>query len=168
MKDLDKMASLGLRTLAFGMKECPNIDLQALKDQEAGDFEHGLTLLGVTGVEDLLQDNAAKCVTEMREGGCQVWILTGDKDATAKEIGITCGVLSPDRNLVEIDDADEVLKQGRSWTVEEDVLISGIAIEKILVEGIKRGAKDPLIASLLATKGLIVYRASPSQKATLV
>jgi len=115
----------------------------------------------VTGVEDLLQDNAAKCVTEMRESGCQVWILTGDKDATAKEIGITCGVLSPDRNLVEIADADEVLKEGRSWTEEEDVLISGLAIEKILVEGKERGAKDPLIKSLLATKGLIVYRASP-------
>ena len=41
----------------------------------------------------------------MREAGCQVWILTGDKDATAKEIGIMCGVLSPERKLVEISDA---------------------------------------------------------------
>ena len=47
-------------------------------------------------------------VKEIREAGCLIWILTGDKNATAKEIGIMCGVLSPDRNLVEIDDTDQI------------------------------------------------------------
>lgn len=121
-----------------------------------------MTLLGVTGVEDLLQDNVGKCVSEFREAGCQIWILTGDKDATAKEIGITCGVLSSERKLVEISCAKEVKDGNHSWGVEDDVLISGLAIESILAGATKANKNDPLIKSLLATRGLIVYRASPS------
>jgi magnesium-transporting ATPase (P-type) len=39
--------------------------------------------LGVTGVEDLLQDDVKKCIVDFKEAGMRVWILTGDKDATA-------------------------------------------------------------------------------------
>ncbi len=53
----------------------------------------------------------------------RVWILTGDKDATANQIGISCGVLSPNRQIVQIDeikpDTDPTLWKGK------DILISG-------------------------------------------
>ena len=65
------------------------------------EVESELELLGITAVEDLLQDNVKKCITEFREAGVKTWILTGDKDATAKQIGLSCGVLHPDRKVVE-------------------------------------------------------------------
>lgn len=59
------------------------------------DFEKDLTLLGATGVEDLLQDNVQDCIKDFRDAGINVWMLTGDKGATAKEIGISCGLITP-------------------------------------------------------------------------
>lgn len=47
------------------------------------DCESGLTMLGVTGVEDLLQDDVKACIVDFKSAGCKVWILTGDKGATA-------------------------------------------------------------------------------------
>jgi P-type E1-E2 ATPase len=41
-----------------------------------------------------------KCIVDFKEAGMRVWILTGDKDATANQIGISCGVLSPNRQIV--------------------------------------------------------------------
>jgi P-type E1-E2 ATPase len=40
-------------------------------------------MLGVTGVEDLLQNDVKQCIVDFKEAGCKVWILTGDKGATA-------------------------------------------------------------------------------------
>lgn len=47
------------------------------------DVESDLTLLGVSGVEDMLQDNVKECIQDFREAGIKVWMLTGDKDLTA-------------------------------------------------------------------------------------
>ena len=58
-----------------------------------------MTLVGATGVEDLLQDNVQKCVTDFREAGIKVWMLTGDKGLTAQEIGISCGIIEKEQPL---------------------------------------------------------------------
>jgi phospholipid-translocating ATPase len=44
-------------------------------------------------VEDLLQDNVKECITDFRDAGMKVWMLTGDKGLTAKEIAYSCGLL---------------------------------------------------------------------------
>jgi len=38
------------------------------------DVEKDFTLLGVTGVEDLLQDDVKSCITGFKEAGIRVWI----------------------------------------------------------------------------------------------
>ena len=43
------------------------------------ELEHEMELLGITGVEDKLQDEVAKTIQKLRQGGIQVWMLTGDK-----------------------------------------------------------------------------------------
>ena len=40
-------------------------------------------MLGVTGVEDLLQLDVKKCIEDFKQAGLKVWILTGDKKETA-------------------------------------------------------------------------------------
>ena len=74
-----------------------------------------MTILGATGVEDTLQENVKECVIEFRDAGMSVWMLTGDNGITAKEIGISSGILDStnlvngkSKNLVEIaEDVDE-------------------------------------------------------------
>lgn len=55
-------------------------------------MESQLQLVGVTAVEDLLQDDVASCIEQFRIAGIKVWMLTGDKGETALEIGLRCGL----------------------------------------------------------------------------
>ena len=68
------------------------------------DVESDLTLLGATGVEDLLQENVKEHITDFRDAGMRVWMLTGDQGITAREIGISCGIVSleNDRKIYSI------------------------------------------------------------------
>ena len=50
-----------------------------------------MELLGVTGVEDRLQDDVALVIESLRNAGVQVWMLTGDKVETATCIAISAG-----------------------------------------------------------------------------
>jgi len=62
-------------------------------------LEVGLKLLGVSGVEDLLQENVKECIEDFRDGGIKVWMLTGDKGATAQEIAYNCGLFSKESDF---------------------------------------------------------------------
>jgi magnesium-transporting ATPase (P-type) len=91
---MDKFASQGLRTLMFGMRELPSdTTKETLENMPHEDFEGEITLLGVTGLEDLLQDDVKQCICEFREAKIKVWMLTGDKGETAETIGISCGLI---------------------------------------------------------------------------
>lgn len=63
----------------------------------ANHLECDLIPLGVTGVEDLLQEGVKKCITDFKASNIKVWMLTGDKGLTAKMIGIQCGLVSGDQ-----------------------------------------------------------------------
>lgn len=121
-------------------------------------------MLGITGVEDLLQDDVAKCIVDFKEGGCKVWILTGDKGATANQIGISCGVLSVKREIAQIDTIDEKTDP-KDWK-GKDILISGQVITEIL--DARAEGKNTFMDHLLDAEGLVVYRSSPAQKADIV
>ncbi|XP_032670766.1 probable phospholipid-transporting ATPase IF isoform X2 [Odontomachus brunneus] len=54
-------------------------------------MESGLTLLGVTAVEDRLQDDVQETLECLRVAGIKVWVLTGDKAETAENIAFLCG-----------------------------------------------------------------------------
>lgn len=58
------------------------------------ELEKDMELLGVTGVEDKLQDNVASTVESLRSAGIQIWMLTGDKVETATCIAISAGFKS--------------------------------------------------------------------------
>ena len=66
------------------------------------------------------------------DAGIKPWIVTGDKDSTAKSIGYASGVLSEDRNVQQFDqiiedDVEETLiKMSRLGNT--DFLISGLAV----------------------------------------
>ena len=85
------MAAKGFRTLVYGVKEInTNLNWETLTSDLV---EHTLRLVAVTGVEDLLQENVKECITDFRDAGMKVWMLTGDKGLTAKEIAYSCGLL---------------------------------------------------------------------------
>ena len=58
-----------------------------------------MDLLGITGVEDKLQDEVAVTIESLRSAGIQVWMLTGDKVETATCIAMSAGFKSRNQQL---------------------------------------------------------------------
>jgi phospholipid-transporting ATPase len=50
-------------------------------------IETELTLLGCTAIEDKLQDEVPETIHYLLEAGIKLWVLTGDKQETAINIG---------------------------------------------------------------------------------
>jgi P-type E1-E2 ATPase len=51
-------------------------------------------MLGCTAVEDLLQCEVKECITDFKQAGIHVWMLTGDNGYTALTVGKNCGIIS--------------------------------------------------------------------------
>ena len=97
-RSVEGMAKLGLRTLLYGVKEIEWDGTRDPLDLPVDEIECELTLLAATAVEDLLQENVKECIEDFRQAGISVWMLTGDKGLTAKEIGVSCGLIPPEQN----------------------------------------------------------------------
>ena len=104
----DNLANEGLRTLVISQKsispeyyeewnrrhEAAKADLNHREARVRAcidELEENMELLGVTGVEDKLQENVAVVIESLRNAGIQVWMLTGDKVETATCIAISAG-----------------------------------------------------------------------------
>lgn len=70
-----------------------------------------MTLLGITGVEDELQEDVIQCIRDFQDAGIKVWMLTGDKGETAREIGCSCGLFERDDfPIFTIDESEDNLE----------------------------------------------------------
>ncbi len=65
-------------------------------------LEQGLSVVGVTGVEDRLQEHVEVTIDKLRQAGVRVWMLTGDRRETALEISRACGLVAPEDAPLEI------------------------------------------------------------------
>lgn len=107
-RSVEGMAKKGLRTLLYGMKEIEWDGTRDPLDLPVEEIECDLTLLAATAVEDLLQENVKECLQDFRQAGIGVWMLTGDKGLTAKEIGVSCGMLPPEGDSQVNDTSNQV------------------------------------------------------------
>ena len=106
-EECNNMAREGLRTLVISRKKLSeqmfskfqerykaaslsvssrDKEMQKVVEQE---LEYGMELLGLTGVEDKLQENVKPSLELLRNAGVRIWMLTGDKVETAKCIAIS-------------------------------------------------------------------------------
>ncbi|GAA5838244.1 hypothetical protein JCM3766R1_001874 [Sporobolomyces carnicolor] len=111
-EECGNMAREGLRTLVMARKRLTEEVWQSFEEayREArvslGDrnaasarviaeyLEKDLELLGVTGVEDKLQDDVKMTIELLRNAGIKIWMLTGDKIETATCIAISTKLVS--------------------------------------------------------------------------
>lgn len=77
-----------------------------------------MQLVGVTAIEDKLQDGVPQAIANLQMAGIKVWVLTGDKQETAINIGYSCQLLTDDLVDVFVVDGetmDDVEKQLRKF-----------------------------------------------------
>ncbi|XP_059744395.1 phospholipid-transporting ATPase IK isoform X5 [Bos taurus] len=65
------------------------------------EMEQSLQLLGATAIEDRLQDGVLETIKCLKQGNIKVWVLTGDKQETAVNIGFACELLSENMIILE-------------------------------------------------------------------
>ena len=57
------------------------------------EIEKSMELLGITAIEDKLQDEVPEVIADLARAGIRLWMLTGDKEETAVNIGYSCNLL---------------------------------------------------------------------------
>ena len=118
-ENAENLATKGLRTLVLSQKLISQDDYnkwnkeyqEALTSMEnrqekianvVSKLENNMDFLCVTGVEDLLQDEVATTIDNLRNAGMKVWMLTGDKVETATCISISAGIKAKNHKIYTI------------------------------------------------------------------
>ena len=177
----------GYRTLVIGQKVMTLAEYEqwsakykkAMNDYDRGDFlaeqvkrelEDNLEWLGVTGVEDKLQDDVAKTIESLRSAGIQVWMLTGDKVETATCISISTGLKNRSqrhfylKEWKNINEIDFKLKELDRIVFNSCIMIDGHSLDvwmsdkKVEQFFFEVACKAPVVC---------VWRWSPTQKAII-
>ncbi|KAK6631413.1 hypothetical protein RUM44_005940 [Polyplax serrata] len=120
---LNKFAGEGLRTLCLAVRDLDEMFFNNWKQrhQEAAmsmenrdekldaiyeEIEKNMTLLGVTAIEDKLQDGVPQTISKLAMADMKLWVLTGDKQETAINIGYSCQLLTDDMSDIFVVDAN--------------------------------------------------------------
>ncbi|CAE6411960.1 unnamed protein product [Rhizoctonia solani] len=114
------MAREGLRTLVCGRRrlkpeewatfeaahKAASVRLEGRAEAMAAvvgeHLERGLELLGLTGVEDKLQEDVRSTIELLRNAGIRIWMLTGDKVETATCIAISTKLVARNQYIHQI------------------------------------------------------------------
>lgn len=197
LQHLEEYASEGLRTLCLAMREVPDREFQEWYeifdkaqttvggnraeelDKAAEIIEHDFYLLGATAIEDRLQDGVPETIHTLQQAGVKVWVLTGDRQETAINIGMSCKLLSEDMMLLIVNEEspeatrdniqkklDAIRKEG-DGTIEMDTLAL-IIDGKSLTYALEKDLEKLFLDLAVMCKAVICCRVSPLQKALVV
>eukprot|EP00347_Sterkiella_histriomuscorum_P002846 403366575 len=210
LQDLNAFAVEGLRTLCMGKRKLSSQQYQEFadnyqqlktsiesdKDARLNDLfdqmEQDLEYVGSSAIEDKLQDGVPETIAKLIETDIRVWVLTGDKQETAIEIGKSCQLIQED--MEEVIMSSESLEEF-STKLYEQIQRRHISIHKscdtiiqefkqsyrnqrricIIIDGptLAFAFSEPKIANAFFRFGLlassvICCRVSPKQKADVV
>ena len=68
----------------------------------AEEYELEMEILGATAIEDKIQDGVPETIDSLMKAGIKVWVLTGDKQETAINIGYACKLLSSQVTVLKL------------------------------------------------------------------
>ncbi|XP_069043524.1 phospholipid-transporting ATPase ID-like isoform X2 [Lepisosteus oculatus] len=131
---LNEFAGEGLRTLVLAGKDLEESYFEDWKqrhheasvaldgreeklDELYEEIETDLMLLGATAIEDKLQDGVPQTIEQLSKAEIKIWVLTGDKQETAENIGYSCNMLREEMKdvfVISANTADEVREELRS------------------------------------------------------
>lgn len=196
-RHLEEYATEGLRTLCLAMREIPEQEFQQwLQIFEAASttvggnradeldkaselIERDFYLLGATAIEDRLQDGVPETIHTLQQANIKVWVLTGDRQETAINIGMSCKLLSEDMMLLIVNEEsaaatrdnmqkklDAIRTQG-DGTIESETL--ALVIDgKSLTYALEKDLEKMFLDLAVMCKAVICCRVSPLQKALVV
>ncbi|KAI2637396.1 hypothetical protein GGS21DRAFT_511376 [Xylaria nigripes] len=194
---LEDYASEGLRTLCLAVREIPEHEFHQWYaifdkaqttvggnradelDKAAEVIEHDFYLLGATAIEDKLQDGVPETIHTLQEANIKVWVLTGDRQETAINIGMSSKLLSEDMMLLIVNEENAIatrqnvekklaaIRSNAEGSVEMDTL--ALVIDgKSLTYALEPEMEKIFFDLAVLCKAVICCRVSPLQKALVV
>ncbi|SPN98506.1 probable P-type amino-phospholipid-ATPase [Cephalotrichum gorgonifer] len=197
LRHLEEYASEGLRTLCLAIREVPEQefnewfqvftqaqntvggDRSTELDKAAEIIEHDFYLLGATAIEDRLQDGVPETIHTLQEAGIKVWVLTGDRQETAINIGMSAKLLSEDMMLLIVNEEtaeatrDNIMKKLDAIRTQGDGTIELEALAliidgKSLTFALEKDMEKLFLDLAVMCKAVVCCRVSPLQKALVV
>ena len=197
---LEKFAADGLRTLCIAQvalteqqysnwapiyKEATESigDRDAKVSAAAEMIEKDLVLIGTTAIEDKLQEGVPHTIELLRTAGLNVWVLTGDKQETAINIGFACALLHNSMLVYKFDEGGgerEVVAQLREYernslderardpNLDMGVVVQGGALVFITGDDSSADTQSTFLSLTANCKSVICCRVTPGQKADVV
>ncbi|KAI6808454.1 putative phospholipid-transporting [Hortaea werneckii] len=194
---LEEYAAEGLRTLCLAVREVPEAEFHEWwdvfntaattvtgnraeeLDKAAELIEHDFTLLGATAIEDKLQEGVPDTIHTLQTAGIKVWVLTGDRQETAINIGMSCKLISEDMTLLIVNEENaeatrqniekklEAIRSQHAGGVEMETL--ALVIDgKSLTFALEKDMEKLFLDLAVMCKAVICCRVSPLQKALVV
>lgn len=193
---VNKYAMLGLRTLVVGRRKLTDVELEQFqvsirkarssledRDKEIAvvfeSVERNLEVIGATAVEDRLQDGVSETLDALRRAGIKIWMLTGDKEETAVNIGFSCGHFSRDMELLfltnqpDSDNAVLTMEDLNKRILDNQKLNSSkdlaLVVDGISLAWVFQSGSIQLFQTISSEcKAVICCRMTPMQKAQIV
>ncbi|RLM65834.1 phospholipid-transporting ATPase 2 isoform X2 [Panicum miliaceum] len=193
LEAVEMYSQLGLRTLCLGWRDLEEDEYKewsknfqeascSLDNRESKiaevchSLERDLYILGITAIEDRLQDGVPETIKLLRNAGINVWMLTGDKQNTAIQIGLLCNLVTsePNSQLLSISGKTEedilrsldralLIMKNTCETKDLAFVLDGWALEIIL-----KHSKESFTRLAMLSRTAICCRMTPLQKAQLV
>ena len=190
---LNEYAVYGLRTLCLAVRDIDDDywnewqlkyheATTSLEDREQKvsacyeEIEQNLRLIGATAVEDKLQVGVPETIYNLAKAGIKIWVLTGDKQETAINIGYSCSMLNDEMQELVIDAEDEdavrhqlesskqKITDGKFGKDELALIVNGHS----LMHALKKELEQMFLDIACQCKTVICCRVTPLQKALVV
>ncbi|CCG80792.2 putative Phospholipid-transporting ATPase, partial [Taphrina deformans PYCC 5710] len=194
LQHLEEYATDGLRTLCLAYREIPESEYREWAsvfekaattinnradelDKAAELIERDLVLLGATAIEDRLQDGVPETISTLQTAGIKVWVLTGDRQETAINIGMSCKLISEEMILIVINEETKDatreslarrLAACRSAPDAEPEVFALIIDGKSLGFALEKDLEKDFLDLAVMCKAVVCCRVSPLQKALVV
>uniref|UniRef100_A0A8C2KGS2 Phospholipid-transporting ATPase n=1 Tax=Cyprinus carpio TaxID=7962 RepID=A0A8C2KGS2_CYPCA len=190
---LEQFATEGLRTLCFAyvdleegayqewLKEYNRVSTvlkdRAQKLEECYELiEKNLLLLGATAIEDRLQAGVPETIATLMRADIKIWVLTGDKQETAINIGYSCRLVSHGMSLIIVNE-DSLDATRATLTAHCSSLGDNLRKENelaLIIDGqtlkyaLSFEVRQAFLDLALSCKAVICCRVSPLQKSEIV
>ena len=196
LQHLEDYATEGLRTLCLAMREIPEEEYREWQqiydraattvggnraeelDKASEIIEHDFVFLGATAIEDRLQDGVPDTIHTLQTAGIKIWVLTGDRQETAINIGMSCKLISEDMTLLIVNEESAVatrenlqkkLDAVRSQAAGGEYDTLALVIDgKSLTFALEKDLERLFLDLALMCKSVVCCRVSPLQKALVV
>ncbi|XP_078420080.1 putative phospholipid-transporting ATPase IF isoform X1 [Cetorhinus maximus] len=188
---VDELAMKGLRTLCVACKNLTKKEYEEIasrlleartslqhREQEIADVfnfvERDLHLLGVSGVEDKLQEKVPETIEALKLAGIKVWVLTGDKQETAISVSLSSGHFHRTMNILELtnqkSDTECVAQLQRlDRRIKQDHVIQhGLVVDGTSLSIALRGHEELFMEISKNCSAVLCCRMAPLQKAKIV